>query len=65
MYDLSMSVREAMAVLVIFIFDIHLPDLLEHFLYSPGSEGIAILDDKSKDIAAEKKKRDLEKKLKE
>jgi hypothetical protein len=65
MYDVSLSVREAMAVLIIFIFEIHLPDLVEYFLASTETDGIGVLEEKSKDPASEKKRRDMEKKAKE
>jgi hypothetical protein len=65
MYDLAMSVREAMAVLIIFVFDIHLNDLLEYFLAISDTEGIAILEDRQKDPEREKTRRDMERKLSE
>jgi hypothetical protein len=46
MYDLTMSVREAMAVLIVFVFDIHLNDLLEYFLSFSETEGILIMEDR-------------------
>jgi hypothetical protein len=32
LYEMNLTVREALAVLIIYTFDIHLPELLEFFL---------------------------------
>jgi hypothetical protein len=65
MYDLTMSVREAMAVLIIFIFDIHFYDLMEYFLAISETEGIAILEDRQKNPVQDKNRQDMEKKIRE